>query len=787
MRPFLFGFLSFAVFFLSSCAHSQKASPSSSIPIEPDSISCEKDGHHQVFAILVDGADVGREVRTDFSEQGPDGRPRRFILSHSVKNEKLGAVIFQNIFVRQELTDPLTGHLFFTTFTKKDQVATHVVQITAQNEGFHRSIFSTSSFSDPRHATEDTVPLRGDEVIGFRLIDRVRACFLKKGSCEHLSFFDAQLNAPVTLHIGDPIPSTLSLMGRSQDGFWIEIRNAEKNSVLSRYFFDRHGTLFSEEYPELHESRVLVTGPISFPEDTSELLVGLRSNAYIYDPNIASAAEYQLIASPDRLDKLDMLGEPVGHEMSRISPTEIHLRVNAGAPDGLESPTDADLTSSMYVRPEDPAVKEALAYLKSAGKSGHLNEARALNATPVVAQVSLLPHPSKVWSDPDQSASLIMQYTSALLPDKRHTFSMSDAVATLDQGGGDCTEHAVLFASLMRAHHIPTRLVTGMLLTPGGIWAYHMWNAYWDGERWQPIDPSTLTFRPGALYVALGRGASYFKQVRERLADFMWRTFSGVSFNLIQASNEGEALILAKPNGHEKDLGETALFNAVVLSGRGDHEGALTLLDDHISEGARTLSVKLMRIELMINAGLYEKALTDIAEVRLETSAAENTFLLDRFELQCRLHLHQTDLASPLFDRLCSHLSDESEKSVLRAELLFYTGRSPEALSLLQQVISDSPNNIAALSSYARFIAETHRPENTDLSTALIHSIRAVQLSYYSDPAMLETLSRLLSETGALKMSSWYADHALTLAPDDADLRAFQKELAVEGAGCKAD
>ena len=787
MRSFLFDLFLFFLLFLSSCGarfpnptSTPSSFPSPETPVE----SCKTDGHHQVFAILVDGADVGREVRTDFTEHGPNG-PSRFILSHSVKNERLGSVIFQNIFVRQELTDPLSGRLFYTTFTKKDQVSTHVVQITSQEDSFHRSIFSTSSFSEPRHATEDTVPLRGNEVIGFRLLDRVRSCFLNKDSCESFPFFDAQLNSPVTLQIGNPVSATLSLEGRSQQGFWVEIRNVDRDSAVSRYFFDPHGTLYAEEYPELHESRLRITGSISFPEDTSELLVGLRSNAYIYDPNIASSAEYQLISSPDRLDKLDLLGEPVVHTLSQVSPTELSLRVTAGAPDGTEPPTDADLSSSMYIRPEDPSIKEALTYLKTAGKSGYLSEARTLNATSVVAQVSLLPKPSKVWSDPSQSAAFIMQYTSALLPDKRHTFSMADAVTTLSQGGGDCTEHAVLFASLMRAHKIPTRLVTGMLLTPGGIWAYHMWNEYWDGLRWHSIDPSTLTFRPGALYVALGRGASYFKQVRERLADFMWRTFSGVSFNLTEASNEGESLCLAKPSGHEKDLGETALFNAVVLSGRGNHEGALSLLDDHISEGARTISVKLMRIELMINAGLYAKALTDISAVREETSSSENTFLLDRFELQCRLLLHQTELALPLFERLSSQLSDDSEKAVLRAELLFFTDRSSEAFSVLQQIITDSPDNIDALYSYAHFVDLLPHPDETSLSIALQYGIRAVQLSYYSDPAMLVTLSRLLAETGAFKFASWYADHALTLSPDDADLRAFQKELSVEVSSCR--
>lgn len=57
---------------------------------------------------------------------------------------------------------------------------------------------------------------------------------------------------------------------------------------------------------------------------------------------------------------------------------------------------------------------------------------------------------------------------------------------------GKCTEFATLYASLARAVGIPTRIVLGLRLVPGGTgmqWGGHMWNEVWIGE-WVPVDAS---------------------------------------------------------------------------------------------------------------------------------------------------------------------------------------------------------------------------------------------------------------------------------------------------------
>lgn len=781
----------FFLFFLYSCR--TPTPPSSAVPPPVpekayDHQSCSKiPGNHIIFSIIIDGADVGREVRTDFLEEGSSGL-ERIIVSHMFKNEKMGHVLFQTTNVRTERTDFETGKLIAASFVKKDQVSIRSVEISSSSSGVSRTIGSRSSFTGPVTEKSDTLSLSGDENIGYRLNDLLRKRSLgTPGVPSSVSFFEPQLNGPVALTISDPFPSTVTIDAQEIQGKWVEIFKESSELPIVRVFFDSQGSLWIEDYPELHETRQRIADSLSLPTETSELIVGLRSNSYIYDPSTATHAVYHLSATPDRLDALDLLDKPLNQSLKRLSPGKLFLEVNAGSPDMDEPPRPEDLGSSLYIQPKHPAIVQALLYLRSSGKRGRLSQQRRYNATPVIAQASLILKPKEFWSDPDKVAGLIMRYVSALLPDKRHTFSMADAVSTLDRGGGDCTEHSVLFASLMRSHGIPTRLVTGMFLTRGGVWAYHMWASYWNGVIWHSIDPSTKIYRTGALHVALGRGASSFSEVRDHLADFMWRTFNGVTFDLVEASNEGNDLFLARPSGADDDLAETALFNAVVLSDRGDHDRALNIIDKNIPKDSRSLSVKLMRVELLFNAGHFDTALRTIEELRKETSASQNTLLLDKLELKCLLRFQRFQEASKVYDRLFKGINNDAvAQRVLEAEYLFGRGRQDEAIALMNRSMLEYPSTNEYLRTFSSLVSKADNDivDESLLKTALKSAWKSANHTGFVDHEVLATLSLLLSKSNQPVFSDWFLDHALILAPKEPSLLSLRKELS-ESTKCR--
>ncbi|MCP4196159.1 MAG: hypothetical protein GY762_03335 [Proteobacteria bacterium] len=687
--------------------------------------------------------------------------------------------LFETREVRVQRTLLDSGLLLRGSHVILDQTKSQTFLVGYNGDDWDRLVRAQSFVSNPKLKEPGRLSLAKDTIIGFRLIDHLRDVALARPALsDHLSYYEPLLNSPVELVIDVPLADTMSLHGQAIQGSWVEAKRRDSDRILLRTFFDINGTLWIEEYPELRQVRRRMPGTFALTTETSELMIGFHSRAYIADPNSATRATFLLSAAPARLDALSLLDEPVNHSLDRKAPDKLILEVVAAAPDGDDPPTDSDLGSSKYIRPDSPAIVSALRYLRSAGKRGTLPKIRRFNATTVVARASLIERPVRFWSDPDKVAGLIMHYVSSLLPNKNHTFSMSDAPVILAQGGGDCTEHAVLFASLMRAQGIPTRLVTGVYLTPGGIWAFHMWNAYWNGSVWLSIDPATMSYRTGALYVALGRGSSSYTAVHDRLADFMQRTFSGISFDLISASHTGEKLFLARPANPDSDM---AYLNALVLASRGDHQGALSALDSNISPERRSLAVKLFRIELLVRAAHYQEALSRIAVIRSETSSVDNIALLDELEFESFLFLERFAQAETVLLRIDNRLSGDGDtlsQILLNAKLLFARKQQQEAISLLLDALDRYPRTPSLLTLFAEYVATANTPQAAVLlKRALAAALQAVRETMFADPGTLATLSQNLFRAGRFAEARLLLDHALILAPADRSIHTLREKL----------
>jgi transglutaminase-like putative cysteine protease len=76
------------------------------------------------------------------------------------------------------------------------------------------------------------------------------------------------------------------------------------------------------------------------------------------------------------------------------------------------------------------------------------------------------------------------------------------AVEILQEGRGDCSEHAVLFVALCRAAGIPARRCSGFV-SVGEIWGAHAFAEVWVGA-WMGVDPTTDDVGTAARYVFFG-------------------------------------------------------------------------------------------------------------------------------------------------------------------------------------------------------------------------------------------------------------------------------------------
>jgi len=91
--------------------------------------------------------------------------------------------------------------------------------------------------------------------------------------------------------------------------------------------------------------------------------------------------------------------------------------------------------------------------------------------------------------------------------EKRPVLSVSNAVETLKNRAGDCTEHAVLTAALARAAGIPALVEAGLVYQRGKFY-YHAWNSFWLPEwgGWVTADAVMNQLPADVTHLRLVRG-----------------------------------------------------------------------------------------------------------------------------------------------------------------------------------------------------------------------------------------------------------------------------------------
>lgn len=117
-------------------------------------------------------------------------------------------------------------------------------------------------------------------------------------------------------------------------------------------------------------------------------------------------------------------------------------------------------------------------------------------------------------------------------------FATASEVARTRQG--DCTEHAVLLAAMLRAADIPSRTVTGLIyidefLGEKGVFGYHMWTQAWLDDRWVDLDATLPGGRAyDAAHIALGVSAMSEPALVNDLVRLM-PTLGRLRINVIEA------------------------------------------------------------------------------------------------------------------------------------------------------------------------------------------------------------------------------------------------------------
>lgn len=133
------------------------------------------------------------------------------------------------------------------------------------------------------------------------------------------------------------------------------------------------------------------------------------------------------------------------------------------------------LDSSSYIQTKDPRIREL---------------AHRVNGSGV---------------DPLRVAYQLEKFVHDKVKEKNFSTALASAAEVAQSLQGDCTEHAVLLAALLRVKRIPSRIVVGMVYSERNqAFVGHMWTEALVGDQWIPLDATMGQGGIGAAHIKMG-------------------------------------------------------------------------------------------------------------------------------------------------------------------------------------------------------------------------------------------------------------------------------------------
>ncbi|MEW6614030.1 MAG: transglutaminase-like domain-containing protein [Thermodesulfobacteriota bacterium] len=173
--------------------------------------------------------------------------------------------------------------------------------------------------------------------------------------------------------------------------------------------------------------------------------------------------------------------------------------------------SDFNLTSGRQVlkgdileitREETKTIKTYFLPLKERGFEEHLKPSHLVqsNDAKIIEEAKRIVGNEK---DALKAAKRIMEWVYQSI-DKKPTISIPSALEVLESKVGDCNEHTTLFTALTRAVGIPTRIITGIVLSDNNFY-YHAWAEVYVG-KWLSLDPTMDQFPADATHIGFVEG-----------------------------------------------------------------------------------------------------------------------------------------------------------------------------------------------------------------------------------------------------------------------------------------
>ena len=189
---------------------------------------------------------------------------------------------------------------------------------------------------------------------------------------------------------------------------------------------------------------------------------------------------YQITLNGDDPAKYLSVGET--QSVRRVSAEVVRLTVTAMKPprEAKSVPIDDEyLRATQYLQSNDAAVRE------------HAKKA-ALG----------------VEGRPAHTAVQMERYVNRAVKKKTFSTALASAAEVAKTLEGDCTEHAVLLAAMLRSQGIPSRVAVGLVYVESvQSFGGHMWTEAWLDGHWCPLDATLGQGGIGAGHIRLAESS----------------------------------------------------------------------------------------------------------------------------------------------------------------------------------------------------------------------------------------------------------------------------------------
>lgn len=107
-------------------------------------------------------------------------------------------------------------------------------------------------------------------------------------------------------------------------------------------------------------------------------------------------------------------------------------------------------------------------------------------------------------TDPARIALAMERYVHEKLAEKNFSTALASAAEVAKNLEGDCTEHAVLLAAMLRVKRIPSRISVGLVyIESRSSFGGHMWTEAYLGGQWVPLDATLGQGGIGAAHIKM--------------------------------------------------------------------------------------------------------------------------------------------------------------------------------------------------------------------------------------------------------------------------------------------